>query len=160
MESAQMLAPSGKPLVEQRNGEWFLGSGRLGDFSPPQVNMTTSVKWHMKIGVGYLFPLVPCWFHKPNGYDPTPQASEHPTSTGQPFSNSSVSATGYYTSFLDDRGILHIVTEFLDSVKLFKLISESKKNPQEAEDVRCLGFRKCGGCFLRKEHLGSQWERT
>eukprot|EP00438_Fugacium_kawagutii_P029034 Skav228257 [mRNA] locus=scaffold3031:45067:46376:+ [translate_table: standard] len=43
---------------------------------------------------------------------------------------------GYYTSFLDDRGILHIVTEFLESVKLFKLIRESKEVPQPTENVR------------------------
>lgn len=72
-------------------------------------------------------------------------------STGQPFS-SSVSATGYYTSFLDDRGILHIVTEFLDSVKLFKLISESKKNPQEAEDVRCLVLPALFGLGVHARH--------
>ena len=61
---------------------------------------------------------------------------------------------GYYTSFLDDRGILHIVTEFLDSVKLFKVIRESKERPQKAKDVQSPG--KPNMCFSPNSS-GAEW---
>ncbi|CAK9034084.1 Serine/threonine-protein kinase Nek7 (Never in mitosis A-related kinase 7) (NimA-related protein kinase 7) [Durusdinium trenchii] len=42
----------------------------------------------------------------------------------------------YYTCFLE-KGRLHIVTEFLDAVKLYHLIKGSKASPSPAESVSC-----------------------
>ncbi|CAJ1328424.1 unnamed protein product [Effrenium voratum] len=42
----------------------------------------------------------------------------------------------YYTCFLE-HGRLHIVTECLDAVKLYKLIKGSKESPSPAESVSC-----------------------
>ena len=42
----------------------------------------------------------------------------------------------YYTSFLDERGILHIVTEYIHAVKLYKFIKNSAAAPCPRESVR------------------------